>query len=410
MEWEVMIKMNIGFFSDTYIPQRNGVAVAITLYRQVMEDLGHKVYIFVPKFESSYKRQERGVFECPSFGYSLEKGQRIAIPIVPMLSTIKSLNLDIVHIHSPFSMSFFGKVVAKNLKIPAVCTQHTLYEYYLHYVPTLIRPSVDQTRKLMTYWTYLFDKVIAPTEKIHELLEEWGVSPEKLSTIPTGIDTTSFSKFAGWELKKELQIPEEEKVLLFVGRIAKEKNIDFLLKTFKTMLKKRQDINFVLVGEGEEKENLENLAKELGISNKVFFTGGKDRSYVIDAYNAADIFWFASFSETQGLVILESMTAGTPVVALGKLGVYDLLKNEDSGGIMLSELNEADFANSVFQLFENQEDYQRRSSMGLKFVEKNFSLQHSVEEMLRLYETSIAELEGKKKGLKSKKKKSSLFS
>jgi glycosyltransferase involved in cell wall biosynthesis len=407
MEWEVVF-MNIGFFSDTYLPQRNGVAVALKLYRQVMENLGHRVYIFVPKFESSYKRQERGVFECPSFAYAMDKGQRFAIPIAPMLSTIRSLNLDIVHVHSPFTMSFFAKIVAKNLKIPAICTHHTLFEYYLHYVPTLIRPSVEQTRKLMTYWTYLFEKVIAPTDKIYELLEEWGVPREKLSTIPTGIDTASFKNFAGWELKKELKIPEDEKILLFVGRIAKEKNIDFLLKTFKGMLQKRRDLNFVLVGEGDDKENLENLTKELGISDKVFFTGGKDRSYVIDAYNAADIFWFASFSETHGLVILESMTAGTPVVALGKMGVYDLLKNEESGGIMISELNENEFATSVFNLLENREDYDRRSKMGLTFVENNFSLQHSVEEMLKLYEVSISEHSEKKKN--GKRKKPTIFS
>ncbi|HOO32109.1 MAG TPA: glycosyltransferase [Thermotogota bacterium] len=401
--------MNIGFFSDTYLPQRNGVAVALSLYRQVMENLGHRVYIFVPKFESSYKRQERGVFECPSFAYSMDKGQRFAIPIAPMLSTIRSLNLDIIHVHSPFTMSFFAKAVSKSLKIPAICTHHTLFEYYLHYVPTLIRPSVEQTRKLMTYWTYLFEKVIAPTEKIYELLEEWGVPKEKLSTIPTGIDTGSFKNFAGWELKKELKIPDDEKVLLFVGRIAKEKNIDFLLRTFRKMLTKRKDINFVLVGEGDEKENLENLSHELGISDKVFFTGGKDRAYVIDAYNAADIFWFASFSETQGLVILESMTAGTPVVALGKMGVYDLLKNEASGGIMLSELNETDFASAVFHLIDDPEDYKRRSGMGLKFVEDNFSLEHSVEEMLRLYEVSIEEHKNNIKNVKPRKKKTTLF-
>lgn len=402
--------MNIGFFSDTYTPQRNGVAIAITLYRKVMEQLGHKVYIFVPKFESSYKRTEKGVFECPSFGYSLEKGQRIGIPIVPLLPTIRSLNLDVIHVHSPFSMSFYGKVVAKSLKIPAICTHHTLFEYYLHYVPSMIRPSVEQTRKLMTYWAYLFDKVIAPTEKIRELLEEWGIPAHKLAAISTGIDTLSFQNPISWNIREVFKIPEEEKILLFVGRIGKEKNIDFLIKAFHKLLQNRRDVNFVIIGEGEEKEPLEKLAQNLGIADKVHFAGGRDRKDVIDAYNSADIFWFASFSETQGLVILESLTAGTPVVALGRLGVYELLKNTESGGIMLDELNEDSFIDSVQLLLNNKEEYDKRVEMGKKFVKQNFSLLHSVEQMLKLYKVAISELETKKEQDKTKKKKRSLFS
>jgi glycosyltransferase involved in cell wall biosynthesis len=401
--------MNIGFFSDTYTPQRNGVAIAITLYRKVMEQMGHKVYIFVPKFESSYKRKEKGVFECPSFGYSLEKGQRIGIPIFPMIPTIRSLNLDVIHVHSPFSMSFYAKVVAKNLKIPVICTHHTLFEYYLHYVPSMIRPSVEQTRKLMTYWTYLFDKVIAPTEKIRELLEEWGVPAHKLATIPTGIDTSSFSYPVKWDIRKIYNIPEDEKILLFVGRLGKEKNIDFLLRTFKHLLAKRTDVHFVIIGEGAEKEPLESLADELDITKRVYFTGGRDRKDVIDAYNVADIFWFASYSETQGLVILESLTAGTPVVALGRLGVYELLKRKESGGVMLDELDEEAFVDAVVRLLSDKEEYDERVMMGKKFVKKNFSLQHSVEEMLKLYKIAIKESETKKELTETKKKKISLF-
>jgi len=407
-EWEAL-KMNIGLFSDTYTPQRNGVAVAITLYRKVMEQMGHKVYIFVPKFESSYKRKEKGVFECPSFGYSLEKGQRIGIPIFPLIPTIRSLNLDVIHVHSPFSMSFYAKVVAKNLKIPAICTHHTLFEYYLHYVPSMIRPSVEQTRKLMTYWTYLFDKVIAPTEKIRELLEEWGVPAQKLATIPTGIDTSSFREPVKWDIRKAFNIPPDEKILLFVGRIGKEKNIDFLLHAFRRLMDKRKDVHFVIIGEGEEKKPLERLAQELGLSDMVHFTGGKDRRDVIDAYNVADIFWFASYSETQGLVILESLTAGTPVVALGRLGVYELLKNSESGGIMLNELEEDAFIEAAQRLLNDPGEYDRRSQMGKQFVKKNFSLQHSVEEMLKLYQTAIREMEMKKEQTDTKKRKISLF-
>lgn len=400
--------MNIGFFSDTYLPQRNGVAVALTLYRKVLEKAGHRVYLFVPKLQSGQRRNERGVFECPSFGYSLEKGQRIAVPVFPLINTIKALKLDVIHVHSPFSMSFYAKVVAKQLGIPAICTHHTNFEYYLHYVPPLIRPSVEQTRKLMTYWTYLFDKVVAPTEKIRELLKEWGVPEKKLKTIPTGIDMASFEKELKWDIRSEYAIDDDQKILLFAGRIGQEKNIDFLIRTFKKLLGKRNDLYFVIIGEGEEKENLEKLTEELDLTNRIIFTGGKDREYVIDAYKAADIFWFASFTETQGLVILESMAAGTPVVALGRLGVYELLKNGNAGGIMLDELNEEAFMTAVVGLLKDPEEYERLSHLGKTFVKKHYSLKHTIDEMVKLYIETIEEKSLSRPEKKKKRKKKAL--
>jgi len=400
--------MNIGFFSDTYLPQRNGVAVALTLYRKVLEKAGHRVYLFVPKLQSGQRRNERGVFECPSFGYSLEKGQRIAVPVFPLINTIKALKLDVIHVHSPFSMSFYAKVVAKQLGIPAICTHHTNFEYYLHYVPPLIRPSVEQTRKLMTYWTYLFDKVVAPTEKIRELLKEWGVPEKKLKTIPTGIDMASFEKELKWDIREEYGIDDDQKILLFAGRIGQEKNIDFLIRTFKKLLGKRNDLYFVIIGEGEEKENLEKLTEELDLTNRIIFTGGKDREYVIDAYKAADIFWFASFTETQGLVILESMAAGTPVVALGRLGVYELLKNGNAGGIMLDELNEEAFMTAVVGLLKDPEEYERLSHLGKTFVKKHYSLKHTIDEMVKLYVETIEEKSLSRPEKKKKRKKKAL--
>ena len=400
--------MNIGFFSDTYLPQRNGVAVALTLYRKVLEKAGHRVYLFVPKLQSGQRRNERGVFECPSFGYSLEKGQRIAVPVFPLINTIKALKLDVIHVHSPFSMSFYAKVVAKQLGIPAICTHHTNFEYYLHYVPPLIRPSVEQTRKLMTYWTYLFDKVVAPTEKIRELLKEWGVPEKKLKTIPTGIDMASFETELKWDIRSEYAIDDDQKILLFAGRIGQEKNIDFLIRTFKKLLGKRNDLYFVIIGEGEEKENLEKLTEELDLTNRIIFTGGKDREYVIDAYKAADIFWFASFTETQGLVILESMAAGTPVVALGRLGVYELLKNGNAGGIMLDELNEEVFMTAVVDLLKDPEEYERLSHLGKTFVKKHYSLKHTIDEMVKLYVETIEEKSLSRPEKKKKRKKKAL--
>jgi len=191
-------------------------------------------------------------------------------------------------------------------------------------------------------------------------------------------------------LKKEYpQIKEDDRILLFVGRLGKEKNISFLLKVFKKVLLEEIKVKFVIVGGGSEKEELEKLAMELNIADNVIFTGSQPREKVIDAYKQAYLFVFASYTETQGLVILESMAAGTPVVALGKLGVYDILSQEDAGGIMIKNLNEVDFSNEILKLLKESSTYEELKEKAKIFVKNNYSIEKCVDMILELYKREI---------------------
>lgn len=382
--------MNIGMFSDTYFPQKNGVSTVIKLYKEELEKMGHNVLLFVPKFDRKHKRTEDWVHEFPSVRYVFERGQRLAMPITPTAFKMKDFNLDLIHVHSPFTMSFFGKLVARSLDIPIIATHHTLFEFYLHYVPKLVRPSIETVRKLMVYWCKMFDKIIAPTQNISDLLLQMGLKEEDITVIPSGIDMDSFRKPAGYDLRRELSLSAKDKVMLFVGRLGKEKNISFLIDVYAQARKQIPELKFVLVGEGEDRAELSKYSESRGVGDGVLFTGGLERKDVIDVYKQSDIFTFASYTETQGLVVLESMAAGTPVVALGKMGVYDLLKNPEAGGIMIDELDEGKFVRSIVQVLKNREFYSDLSGRGLKFVDEKFSCENSVKRTLELYETILA--------------------
>jgi len=382
--------LNIGMFSDTYLPQKNGVATAIKLYKDEMEKRGHNVYLFVPKYKFDYKRNDDKIFEFPAVKFFFEKEQRIALPFSPEIFKIKELSLDIIHSHDPFSMGILARIFSRMLKLKHVATHHTMYDYYLHYLPSIVRPQPEFVQSFIKNWCLKTDKIIAPTGNIKETLVEYGVPSEHIVTIPTGIDLSSFDKSISWDLKKEYpQIKEDDKILLFVGRLGKEKNISFLLKVFKKVIMEEKKVKFVIVGGGQEKEELENLAKELNIADSIIFTGPQPREKVIDAYKQAYLFIFASYTETQGLVVLESMAAGTPVVALGKLGVYDILSQEDTGGVMVKDLNEDDFSNEILKLLRNSSLYKELKEKAKIFVKNNYSIEKCVDMILDLYKREI---------------------
>jgi glycosyltransferase involved in cell wall biosynthesis len=384
--------MNIGMFSDTYYPQRNGVATSLKLYKTELERMGHNVYLFIPKLSKNGINEEK-IYQFPAIKFAFEKDQRLAIPIKLDVLRENKLNLDIIHTHTPFSVGIKGMFTAHDFNIPCIGTHHTMYEHYRHYLPVFIRPSLKQTQKGIKYWCEKLNKVIAPTENIRKVLESYGVPNEHIVTVPTGIDTYSFRDAVKWDIHKELNIPSENKVLLFVGRLAKEKNIDFLIKVFQKVHSEIRKSTFVIIGGGNEAETLRQQAFDLGLENDVVFTGSLSRDKVIDAYKGSDIFVFASYTETQGLVVLESMAAGTPVVALGKMGVYDILSNSESGGIMLEDLNEDDFADRILMILKDEKTRESLEQRCIKFVEDYYSIASTAKQISKVYSELIEKKE-----------------
>ncbi len=329
--------MNIGFFSETYAPDVNGVVTSINTFRTELERAGHNVYVFAPGTElftlPGRRRRERGVFRFNSFQYPMYKSIRVAIPFNwPVQRKIPKLKLDIVHSHQPFSMGLFATAIARQQKLPHVHTYHTLYpEYAKFYFPGFKRWNARAAEKLSALFCNRVDEVIAPTEGIREELLHYGVTAP-ITTLPTGVPRQFFEAGDGSAARKKYRLPAKAPVLITVARLGQEKSLDHLLRSFKQLLRFHPEARYLIVGDGPARLSLETLARELGIMDRVVFTGLiRKREDVVKAYAAADLFVFASKTDTQCLTLLEAAATGLPLVARYDRPLEMALVDEQNG-------------------------------------------------------------------------------
>jgi len=328
--------MKIGLFTDTYYPQINGVATSVLMLKENLEMRGHKVYVFTttdPKADS----EETNVYRVPSIPFI--SARRVGTFYNPRLAKfIKKLGLDVIHTHTEFSLGIFGRAIARELDIPFLHTYHTIYEDYTHYIGRLglFDPIAKMAvRKLSINFCNSADKVIVPTGKVKDLLLSYNVK-QNISIVPTGIELNKFSKYnynssIVQSLRTNLGIGEKDKIILYIGRISKEKNIEEILLSMKTYLKDKKDVKFVLIGDGPEKSILENKAKEFGIHNQTIFAGERPWDEIGLYYQIGDVFVSASQSETQGLTYMEALASGVPVVAKSDECLDGVLKDNING-------------------------------------------------------------------------------
>lgn len=311
--------MRIGLFTDTYMPQINGVATSVRMLKEYLEPRGHEVYIFTTT-DPHATRNEDGVFRIPSLPFVSER--RIAMFYHPLVArSARLLRLDIIHTHTEFSLGIFGRKLARTHGIPIVHTMHTIYEDYTHYVAKLnaLEPMAKTVAKKVSISSCnLSDAVIAPTNKVKKMLRGYGVSAE-INVIPTGIKLEKFNsrlydENCVNEMRSELGLKINDKVILYIGRISEEKNMDELLIGLKDYIPARKDVKFVIIGDGPYRLKLEHMAKDLGIERNVIFAGEKPWDDIGKYYQVGDLFVSASQSESQGLTYIEAMAAGLPLI------------------------------------------------------------------------------------------------
>ena len=371
--------MKIGIFTCNYKPLINGLSSSIEIFSHQFRQKGHEVFVFAPQYPGHCEREE-GVFRFPSLRAPTHHQYTLPLPFSRrMEAVVFRLGLDLVHAQHPFLLGKFALRAARRLDLPLVFTHHTLYEAYAHYVPLLSGFAARSAIRRSTSFANRADLVIAPTRGLKAILEGRGVRT-RIEVVPTGVEMAEEAKTT--IAPEDLGIPSSAKILLTVGRLAREKNLDFLLSAFSRLATDFPDWYLILVGEGDERARLEAWVKKRGLEPRVRFQGAQPRSQLSRFYRGAHLLLFSSLSEAQGLVIVESMAQGLPVVALRSFAVQDLIDDGVNG--YLAEGLEM-FLDRVRDLLLHEE---RRRSFSEKAREKaqQFLAPAMAAKMLSLYQ------------------------
>ena len=331
--------MRIGLFSDTYTPDINGVVSSIVTLQKELEKRGHEVFVITNHKALLSTQREGNVLRLPGLELKWLYGYKLTTPYhFSAKDEIRKMNLDVIHVHTEFGVGMFARIVAKYLNIPVVSTYHTMYEDYTHYINRFAIDAVEVlSKKFVTTFSRMISDnvhaVIAPSEKTKETLLNYGVKTP-IYVIPTGLELDRFDinkidKKRVLALREEYGLANEDHVITFIGRIAKEKSIEIPIEGFRYI--SDPHVKLMIVGGGPQLEELKKLAKQYNISDKVIFTGPKPRNEVPYYYAMADAFVSASLTETQGMTYIEALASHLPVFARPDDVLTDLVIEDDSG-------------------------------------------------------------------------------
>lgn len=376
--------MRILMVSDVYFPRINGVSTSTATFKQEIKDLGHEVCLIAPDYPGAAAWPDEDVIRVPSRFLFFDEEDRMMRWNRARRLAAQAGQYDVVHIQTPFVAHYLGLRLARARGVPLVVSYHTFFEEYLfHYIPWL-------PRRLMRFAARHFtraqcddvDGLVVPSQAMMDVLRRYGVrTPGEV--IPTGMELGHFNNGDGARFRDKLGLRPDQPVLTHVGRIAFEKNIDFLLRVYARVHAVRPDTAFVIAGEGPALKHVKQEAARLGIAEHMRFVGYLDRkTELLDCYRAGDLFLFASRTETQGLVLLESMAVGVPVASTAVMGTRDIVLPE-RGARHLPEDEQA-FAEGVIELLD---DKSRRESMGreaLAFV-REWSARAMAEKLVDFY-------------------------
>ncbi|WP_036302339.1 glycosyltransferase [Methylotenera sp. L2L1] len=378
--------MKILFISDVYFPRINGVSTSIRTFVEQMQGLGHEVHLIAPDYGIS-SQDESWIKRIPARSIYFDPEDKLMKygEAMQRLPGLRREKYDIVHVHTPFVAHYLGLELARELNVPCVETYHTFFEDYLHhYLPWIPKPMArGMARMISKRQCNAVDAIVAPSQPMLDVLRGYGVNVSA-EVVPTGLQMQSFKAADGKVFRQRYGIPLERPMLLYVGRVAFEKNIAFLLEMANVLVKEVPDVLLVITGEGPAEASLHKLTQQLGISNNVKFIGYLDRERELNAcYQAADVFVFASKSETQGLVLLEAMAQGTPVVAIAELGTASILVNGE--GALIAPDHVVGFADKVKHLLMYPEERFELGQRASAYVLAKWTASIQAERMVQFY-------------------------
>ena len=378
--------MRIGIFSDTYIPQINGVSTSIEMLRKGLEKKGHKVYIVTVNPNSLKYSYDKKVLRIPGIPIGIFDYRLTSVYPARAIKKIKSWNLDVIHSQTEFAIGTFARIISKQFNIPLVHTYHTMYEDYVHYITKGYFKKTS--KKIVEYLTLFYcdstaTELIVPTKKARDLFKDKYQVKRDVHIVPTGIEIEKYSKNYSLEkinkLKEELNI-KDDTVLLFVGRLGLEKSVDFLIENHKNI-----NAKLLIIGDGPERENLEKLVKKLKLNDKVIFTGKVPLKDIGMYYKLGDIFVTASTTETQGLTVIEALAASLPVVAINDESFIEPIKNDYNGYLFNNKKEYINYINSLI----NDKNKLAKLSINAFESSHNFSNKVFASKVLDVYKLAI---------------------
>jgi len=325
--------MNILMVSNVFTPQIGGVTRSIQQFCEEFRSQGHRVLVIAPRYQEAQENED-DVIRVPAIPNFYLNQYSLPLPVFStLIPEVRNFRPEIVHVHHPFLMGSVGLQIAADQNIPLVYTHHTRYSVYIETKTDWPSFVEEGLLELIVGFCELCDGVVAPSAGIQDLLRQNGITA-RIEVIPTGVDLQRFAHVSSATLRQRLALPENAFIVGHVGRLSPEKNTSFLTQAVAAFLKDNPVAEFVVVGDGPDRENMEILLLQEGLSDRCHFLGFLEGDELADAYAGFDVFAFASHSETQGMVITEAMAAGTPVVAVNATGVCDVIVDGVNGRLI----------------------------------------------------------------------------
>ena len=392
--------MRIGIFTDTYPPYINGVSTSISMLERALKKKGHQVYIVTVNPENMKYIKEKNIIRIPGIPTGIYDYRLTGIYPIRAINTIKKWNLDVIHTHTEFGIGTFARIIAKQLNIPLVHTYHTMYEDYVHYITKGY--FNDTSKKIVEHLTKFYcDKtakeLIVPTKKAYDLFKEKYKVDKNIHIIPTGIEIEKFYKENINQnklnkIKEKLNLKNEDFIILYVGRLGKEKNVDFLIDNQEYFTKINKNVKLLIVGDGPDLETYKNKTKKLKQEKNIIFTGKVPYNDIQYYYNLGNIFVSASTTETQGLTIIEAMSARLPVVCIDDESFRKTVVNDLNGYLFK---NKKEYRNYIEELIKNKTKLKKLGEQA-KISTIEYSSKYYAERVLDVYKKTIEENKIKK--------------
>jgi len=378
--------VRIGLFTNNYLPFCGGVTISVETLRRGLEARGHEVWTVAPRFPGAVDEAPR-IVRFPSVPAGTYPEFALAVPWAPRSARlVQSLDLDVYHAHHPFLLGPAARRWARRAGRPLIFTYHTRYEKYAHYVP-LRRPLVESAAvRLSTRFASRADAVVAPSILVREHLRRRGVTTP-ISVVPTGVDLASFRPGDRAAARRALGLGLDDRLLLYVGRLDREKSVDRVLLAFDRIAGTVAPARLWLVGQGKEGEALRRLAEHLPTGDRIHFAGVREHARLVPWYQAADLFVFASETETQGLVLAEAAACGLPAVTVTAPGCDEVVRDGESG--ILTKGDPASLAEAAIGLLLDDE---RRTAMGARarqIAEREFGIELQITRTLDIYADAL---------------------